>query len=151
MTRRIELCEIRIGVIETLGHECSTGSVSAGFEESLRTQQAAVAAPAWRAVGARIVAAVGEAVVEAELHSRGDDLRLRQAQQRREDAQSRAFHAGLRGERGQALERLEVLRAAVRIAGVVERVDADDDRGRRRTTSAQASASERNTVLRAGT
>ena len=49
-----------------------------------------------------------------------------------------------------ALERLEVLRTAVRVAGVVERVDAEDDR-LRADHFRPASASERKIVLRAGT
>ena len=62
-----------------------------------------------------------------------------------------AFDAGARGDRGQPLEGVDELRAAIGIAGVVERVDADDQRVGARATSAHASASDRKIVLRAGT
>ena len=62
----IELGEIRIGVIETLGHECSTGSVMPASRKPLARSRQLSQRPHGRAVGPRIVAAVREAVVEAE-------------------------------------------------------------------------------------
>ena len=62
----------------------------------------------------------------------------------------RPFDAGLRRELGHRLEGAQVLGPAVGIARIVERVDADDDVGTP-SASAHASASDRKTVLRAGT
>ena len=53
--------------------------------------------------------------------------RLRQLSSGARIAQRPPFDAGLGRQRREPLERAEVLGAAVRIAGVVERVDADDD------------------------
>ena len=61
-----------------------------------------------------------------------------------------AFDAGPRRQPRQLLERANELGPAVRVAGVVERVDADEDVGAP-STSAQPSASDRKIVLRAGT
>ena len=52
-------------------------------------------------VGRRIVAAVRQAVVEAEREPAPDDVRLGQRDERRVDAKPRAFDAGARRQRGQ--------------------------------------------------
>src|SRR5262245_15365487 len=84
--------------------------------ETARAQAAAVAAPAGGAVGPRIVAAVRQPVVQTERCPATDDLRLREAQERREHAQPPALDARLRRQRSHALEGLEILGPAVRIA-----------------------------------
>ena len=99
----------------------------AGLGESSGPQHAAVAAAARLAVGATDRSSCGQPVVEAERQAAADDLGLRQADERRVDREAGAFDAGLRRERGHPLERLDELRPAVGIAGVVEGVHADDD------------------------
>ena len=80
--------------------------------------------------GGGIVAAEREAVVEAQRQPQPDDVGLRQRHQRRVHRQRAAFDAGARGHPGQLLEGMDELRPAIGIAGVVERVDADEDVGR---------------------
>ena len=58
-----------------------------------------------------------------------DDLGLRERDQRGEDPGGVAFDARLRGEAGKSLKGLEILRSTVGIAAVVNRVDAEHDRG----------------------
>src|SRR5262245_64307955 len=77
----------------------------ARFPETLRAQDAAVAAAARRAVRQRIVTAVRQAVIEAELDAARDDLRLAERDERRVDANPFAFDSGPSGERRQPLER----------------------------------------------
>src|SRR5437867_11498517 len=81
--------------------------------KSARAQQAAVAAAARRAVRRRVVATVGQTVIEAERDAACDDRRLRQLQQRSEDAERSSFDAGARRERRDPLERPQVLGTAV--------------------------------------
>ena len=147
---RVELLQIRVGVIEAFGHGLQDWIERAGLAEAFRAQQAAVASPARAPVRGRVVAAVGEPVVEPQLETRADDLGLRHVNERREDAQPRAFDSGPRRQRGEPFERLEVFRPAIRIARVVERVHAEHDRlGPDDLRPGQRER--RNTVLRAGT
>ena len=81
-----------------------------------------------------------------------DDLPLGHLEKRRADAEAdRPFDAGLRGEIRRALEGLQKLRTAVRIARVVQGVGAQEDVRSAESGSAQASACARKSVLRAGT
>src|SRR5262249_29480886 len=72
-------------------------------------------------------AAVREPVVEAESDTAADDVRLAQRDERRVHAEARALDAGARRQAGEALEGGDELGAAIGIARIVERVDADDD------------------------
>ncbi len=124
----VELDEVRIGVIETIRrHGPPTDLVTPASLEAARAQHAAVAPPARRARRQRIVAAVRQAVIEAQRQAARDDLRLRHRDERRLNAKAPAFDAGLGRQPGRVLERLDELRPAIGIAGVVEGVDADED------------------------
>ena len=99
---------------------------SAGFSKALEPKLATVAATAGLAIGGRIVAAPGEAVVKAKIEAFSDDLCLSHMQQRRVDFQSAfAFDAGSGGEIRHSLERADIFFAAVRITAVVELVGAE--------------------------
>src|SRR2546428_831394 len=63
----------------------------AGLGESFGAQQATVAVPARRPAGPGIVAARGQAVVEAEIEAAPDDLGLGHRDERRVHAHARAF------------------------------------------------------------
>src|SRR6185369_17973690 len=76
----------------------------------------------------RIVAAPGAGVVDAQLEAPADDLRLGAVDEGRVEAElPPLLDAGPGGETGHALEGLQVLRPAVRVTRVVERVDRDED------------------------
>ena len=68
----------------------------AGRDKAFRAQDTAVAASARESRRRRIVAAVREAVVQPERDAATDDLGLRQLDERRVDAEARAFDAGAR-------------------------------------------------------
>ncbi len=70
--------------------------------------------------------------------------------ERRLNLEARALDAGLGRQLRQPLERLDEFRPAIGIARVVDGVDARR-KYRRTHTSAQPSASDNNSVLRAGT
>ncbi len=83
------------------------------------------------AAGIGIVAGVGQAVIDAQLDAAADDLGFGPADQRGVDGESQpALDARLRGQVGHRGERGDVLRPAVGIAAVVDRVDAEEDVGR---------------------
>ena len=92
------------------------GVGDAGFAEALGAQHAAVARAAGPSVGAGIVAAVRQAVVEAELQPAPDDVGLAERDERRVHAKPGALDAGARREVGETLERGDELRPAVGIA-----------------------------------
>src|SRR5438067_6935885 len=80
----------------------------AGFTESARAQHAAVAAAA-RTIADRIVTAVRQTVIEAEVAAAPDDVGLCHRDERRVNAEPRAFDAGARPEIGERLERRDEL------------------------------------------
>src|SRR5438094_799040 len=91
--------------------------------EALEAQQAGVAAAARAAFAVGVVAARRQAVIDAQPQAGADNLGLGEAQQRRVDRQARAaLNARLRREVGHLLERLDVFRAAIRIATVIYRI-----------------------------
>src|SRR5262245_32356172 len=98
-----------------------------GLEETPGPQLATVAVAARPSFRRRIVAAQRQAVVGAEGKAAADDVGLREAEERREHFERAPFDAGSRREGRDLLERAKVFRPAVRITGVIERVDADDD------------------------
>src|SRR5262245_5305047 len=99
-----------------------------GLPKALLSQQTRIAMPARLAARRRVVAGGRQSEIQAELRGSSHDLRLRLSQQRRTDPESlAALHAGPRSESRHSLERLQELRPAVRIPGVVERVGADED------------------------
>src|SRR6185503_4075912 len=75
----------------------------------------------------RIVTAVRQAVLESQLETATDDLRFRHHLQRRVDAKALALYAPRRRQRSESLESGDELGAAIRVARVVEHVDADED------------------------
>ena len=96
--------------------------------EALLAQEARVAEAAGSAVGLGLVARPRQREIHAELVGAGDDLGLGERDQRRVDAEAaRALDARLGGEIGQPLEGLDELGPAIGIAGLVERVHADED------------------------
>src|SRR4051812_10233921 len=108
-----------------LAHEERIGH--AGFAESFCTKYAAVAGPAGPAVRPRIVAAVRETVIEAEPVAVADDLGFAHRDERRVDAEAAALDAGAGAEIGDTLEGGDEFGSAVGVAGIIERIDADDD------------------------
>ena len=79
----------------------------------------------------RIVAGMGEAVIDAQFDAAANDLGFCQADQRGMDVEPRAsFDARLGRQIGQGAEGGDELRAAIGIAAVVHGVDAQKDVGR---------------------
>src|SRR5829696_6298954 len=99
-----------------------------GFQKTLGSQPAAVAAAAWPPVRPRIVTTQREPVVQTERDTAADNLGLRELDERREDAQGPPLDARPGGQRGEPFERLQEFRTAIRISGVIERVHANHDR-----------------------
>src|SRR5260221_12089999 len=91
----------------------------ARFGEAPGAKNAAVAPAAGGAVRRRIVAAVGEPIVQTELETAPDDVGLGERHERCVHAETRALDARPRRQRRQRLERANELGATVRIAGIV--------------------------------
>src|SRR5262245_56040366 len=116
---------MRKGDRAILAQEQRVGDTS--FAESTRPQQAAIAAPARRAVLDRIVTAVGQAVVDAECEAAPDDVGLTEVDKWRLHAKPSAFDAGAGRKIRQALERGNELGPAIGVTRIVQGVDADDE------------------------
>src|SRR5437660_12865385 len=99
----------------------------ASLAEPFCAELTAVAAAARRARGTGIVATAREPVIEVEREASSNDIGLAQIDERRVDVELRAFDAGARRNCGQRLERPDERRAAIRVAGIIERVDANVD------------------------
>src|SRR5262245_56934593 len=91
----------------------------ANLGEAGCSQDTAVTAAA-RSRRCRIVAAVGQAVVESELEPAPDDLRLGHHLQRGVNTEALTLDAARRGERRQPFEGGNELGTAIRVARVVE-------------------------------
>ena len=100
---------------------------NSAFFEAFGAQPAAVAAAAWAAIGRRRITAVRQGVVHAEFAAEPDDGRFGEVLQGRPDANLAPGRSGPRPQPSQVLEGGDVLRAAVGITRVIERVDADHE------------------------
>src|SRR5262245_15160970 len=98
-----------------------------GLSKSPSTQEAAVTPATWLAFRAGVVAAVGQPVVQTQLEPDPDDAGFGQMLQGRPDPRRPALDALACAQARKVLERRDELRAAIRIARVVERIHADDD------------------------
>src|SRR5450759_1645481 len=97
------------------------------FGKPLRAEQAGVAFPAGPALPAWVVAGRGETRVETEGEGEPDDVGLCHGEEGRSDPEASALAPGFRPEPRDTLEGGEELGAAVGVAGIVERIRADDD------------------------
>src|SRR5205085_487599 len=102
------------------------GVVHTSLREASRTKCATVAPSARSSVRVRVITAVRQSVVQAERNSLPDDLRLGQHLQRGVNPECTALHTFCGRQRCELLEGGDVLGPAVRVAGVVEGVDADE-------------------------
>src|SRR3972149_6514414 len=91
-----------------------------GLCESRRAKQTAVAVATRCPELDRIVTAVGQTIVEAEFEAAPDDLGLRHVDERRVNPETSALDAGARGQGRHMLERANEVRAAVRVARIVQ-------------------------------
>lgn len=82
---------------------------------------------AGQAGGGRIVATVGESVVDAEGGSLLNDLGLGEVDERGVDVEASALDAGPGGDVGERLEGLDEDGATVGITAVIDGIDADVD------------------------
>src|SRR5688500_20177721 len=85
--------------------------------ESFQPQTAGVAVAARDAVVVRVVTARRERIVDPQTDAERDDLRFRELDKRRADADLASLDPGARREIGHALERRDVLGTAIRIPG----------------------------------
>ena len=74
-----------------------------------------------------VVATERQRIIDAEAYTALDDLCFGEIDQRRMDRDAMSLDTYFRGEVRHGLERFDVLRPAIRVAGVVDRVDADED------------------------
>ena len=97
--------------------------------KTLGTQQASVAAAAWTPAFAGVVARKRHPVIDSEFDAAFDDLRLGQMNQRCVDHQSTRLliNTLLRRQIRHRLVGLDVLGSTIRVAAVVERIDADKE------------------------
>src|SRR5690349_15909740 len=108
----------------------SSAIFNAGLFESFSPQLAGVTFSAGAAIGQRVVATMGKSERYAQVASQGDDLRFGEVDEGRVNPDVRAaFDGSFGGEVGYALERVDEFGAAIGIAGVIERVHADEDAG----------------------
>src|SRR5436189_183969 len=99
----------------------------ARLRKTLLAEQAGVAEPAGAAIGLGHIARPRQREVDVQLVGPRDDLGLAELDERGVDAEvALALDAGLGRQIGQLLERLRELRPAVGIAGVIDRIDADE-------------------------
>src|SRR5690349_13367301 len=98
--------------------------IDACVSEALAAEPARVAATAGAAFVVGLVAGNGAREVDAVTQAGLDDLGFRPRDQRRVHPEALAFDPGLGRQVRERLERADELRPAVRIAGIVDRVDA---------------------------
>src|SRR5262245_32980216 len=97
------------------------------LREAGRTKCATVATAAWATIRPWVVATMRQAVVQPEVASHANDLRLRQRLQWGVDPERGSLYTLRSGQRRQPLERGDIFRPAIGIAGIIERVDANED------------------------
>src|SRR5438105_1923895 len=96
-----------------------------GGAEPVAANLTRIAATTRGAVGSGIVAAVREAVIDAERDTAADDVCFREMDQRRVNAEAAlAFDTDFRRQIRQALEGGDELRTAIGIATVIHRINA---------------------------
>ena len=106
----------------------SSGSATPASAKPARAKWQLSQRPQGRPCGVRVVAAVRQAVVETKREPLPDDLGLGQRDAAaRESGSVRAFTPARGGQRRQPLERRDEFGTAIGIAGVIERIDADED------------------------
>src|SRR5262245_45383330 len=89
---------------------------------------AGIAPPAGQSIGSGVVTTVRQAVVDAQRAPALDDLLLGEGQERCVDPEpALPLDAGARGQVGERLKRTKIFRPAVRVARVVDAIDADID------------------------
>jgi hypothetical protein len=130
-TRRLEgdggeMEEARIHALTSKRSQKRIGDPRLG--ETLGTQSAGIARPTGPTVGAGIIATAGQPIVDPERQPGADDFGLAHLDQWGMDTITlTSLDTGGRGQIGQRLEGGDVLGPAVRIAGIVERIDPDED------------------------
>ena len=77
--------------------------------------------------GAGLVAGDGEAIVHAELDSPANDVGFAEFDERCVDMEAGTFGAGFGGQVGQVFKGGDIFRAAVRVAGIIDGVNAQKD------------------------
>src|SRR5262245_30662075 len=104
------------------------GIVRAGVCETLEAQNTGVAVAARDAIAVGVVAGARQRVIDSEVEAELNDLRLRKADQRGVDGQLLlGLDCSARGEIRHRLKRADVLRPAIGIAGVINRVDTKEN------------------------
>src|SRR5882672_578911 len=98
----------------------------AGGREAFAPQPAGIAAPAGPALRVGLITGYGQAVVHTEPPALANDLRLAPVDERRVNRESVPLHAGLGGQARQFLKGGDEFRAAIRITGIIDGVDTDD-------------------------
>src|SRR5690348_15399846 len=104
--------------------------LDARFREAFLAQQAGVALSAGAALPIRIIAAMREPEVHAELSGKAHDIGFAERHQRGVTLDMRAaVEAGVGRQIRHAFVSLDELGAAIRVAGVIQRVHADENIG----------------------
>src|ERR1700693_377765 len=102
----------------------------AGFPEAPLPKKTGITGAAGNTLCRGVIAGSRELELEGEIRCPLHDLGLGHLQERRADLEGkRALHTGARAEVGHPLEGFEELQPAVGVAGVVESVGSDEDRG----------------------
>lgn len=103
------------------------GIVDTRFGEASPPELTRIAMTAGMAVGQRVVATGGQAVIDAEFQPSADDLSFGQLDQGRMDGDGQApFDGSLGRQIGHGLKGLDVFGAAIGIAAVVDGIDANE-------------------------
>ena len=94
--------------------------------ESFESEQTTIAGATGESGFIRVIATVGEPVIDAEVESFFDDLGFGHVDERGVDFHfSRSFHTGFGGQVGECLERADKFGTAVRISAIIDRVHPD--------------------------
>ena len=103
------------------------GIRDSGGLEAGAAQAAGVAAAAGCAEIVGLVAGNGQGIIDAQARAFADDALLGPGNERCLNPAGMALDARLRRERGEMAEGLDEGRAAIRVAGKIDRIDANED------------------------
>src|SRR6202790_5009917 len=106
------------------------GVPNAPFSETFLAEETGIALAARPTLPIRIITAMSKSKVQAQLGGDTHDIRFTERDQRRVNVDGRAaFDARFGRQVGHIFESVDELGAAVRVAGVVERIHADENVG----------------------
>jgi hypothetical protein len=96
-----------------------------GFVKAFEPQETGIAFAARDTFGRRVVTTVGKRKIDAELDGFANDFSFRQLDQGRMNLKPSALNPGFCSKVGQGFERFDEFRAAIGVAAIIDRIDAE--------------------------